>query len=123
MIQKPKLGAPCNSCGMCCQLQLCPLGQRVFDQVDGPCPGLRWVGEESRCGLVLNPREFAPVKAAVHGVAALREAALLLTAAGLGCDGRDGENPDADDPEYIRIIIETNAVPSAEIRAAIRKWT
>jgi hypothetical protein len=60
---KPRLGAPCNGCGVCCLAEPCPLGVLVTGRRTGRCAALEWVVSESRyrCGLVraLAPRWIA----------------------------------------------------------------
>lgn len=38
--QKPRYAAPCNHCGQCCTLQLCPIGEMAFPKAVAPCPAL-----------------------------------------------------------------------------------
>ena len=85
---KPPHGSACNSCGACCMIARCPLGQHVFGLEEfGPCPALAQTGEHTYgCGLVLDPRKYEPVRATTKGVEALRRAALLLIGSGDGCD-------------------------------------
>jgi hypothetical protein len=89
-VRKPPYGSACNGCGACCMVARCPLGQHVFglDEI-GPCPALTKTSETMyACGLVLDPKRYAPARAARNGVNALRRAALLLIGAGDGCDAR-----------------------------------
>jgi len=97
MIQKPSHGSPCNGCGACCRQELCPLGAGIFRTWEGPCPALIPEGAHFACGLIRNPQEYAPVRAAMHGTESLREAARYLVGAGVGCDTLgDGETPNLD---------------------------
>jgi hypothetical protein len=48
--EKPKFGAPCNHCGLCCQSQICPAGERAFPGREPPCPALT---PDRLCFLVL----------------------------------------------------------------------
>jgi len=44
---------PCNSCGYCCLIQVCPIGLSIFGgEKYRPCPALEWQGTQSRCGVV-----------------------------------------------------------------------
>jgi hypothetical protein len=56
---KPRPGAPCNGCGICCAAETCALGRLVFRRVGGPCPALAWTPEAGRyvCGLVTGPAD------------------------------------------------------------------
>lgn len=87
--EKPRHGEPCNRCGFCCEIELCQLSSAVFDMPfdAGPCPALLYDFDgQSRCGLATFPAQYAPVRAAIHGEEALREAAFFLIGSGVGCD-------------------------------------
>lgn len=51
---KPAFGAPCNGCGLCCALELCPIAEIAFPGASAPCPALRLADDGSRfyCELV-----------------------------------------------------------------------
>lgn len=61
-LPKPKYGAPCNGCGLCCKLEICGCGEMVLANLgiyDGPeagppCVFLVDVGGLYRCKLVLT---------------------------------------------------------------------
>ena len=55
MPSKPKIGAPCNGCGMCCTVQPCALAVVFLDCTEGPCIALELDGEKMVCGLVKRP--------------------------------------------------------------------
>lgn len=126
---KPPYGAACNHCGQCCEARLCPLGAIVFQRSDGPCPALGYVGEgigydgeaRSTCGLIVNPRAYAPVLAALNGVDALSEGAKLLCGAGIGCDAlADGEREPAATRDAI--FAKAGATPRVYVRRAKISW-
>lgn len=96
VLMKPPHGAPCNRCGLCCTLTLCPLGSHVFHKEIGPCPALEKTEDGlTACGLVAHPEAHALVLTLQKGKEALSDAAKWLTATGLGCDCRtNGEPPD-----------------------------
>ena len=54
---KPKPGAPCNGCGVCCLLEPCPLGAVLSGRRQGACVAVRWDGEcqQYRCGALIEP--------------------------------------------------------------------
>jgi hypothetical protein len=59
-LDKPGKMLPCNGCGLCCQEEVCDVGQEIFANPDkgiwldkGPCPGLVIRKGLYRCGLVL----------------------------------------------------------------------
>lgn len=82
--RKPKYGAPCNSCGICCMATQCKLSLQVFGDFASGCPALmeNADGVSYRCGLVTE------CHSPPH-----REAALLLIGAGDGCDARFNGEP------------------------------
>jgi hypothetical protein len=92
--RKPPHGSPCNGCGVCCMVTLCPLGQHILGFELGRCPALTKRDDTTYvCGLVLDPAKYAPTRAVTKSVAALRRAALLLIGSGDGCDARLNGEP------------------------------
>ncbi len=88
---KPKLGATCNGCGVCCLAEPCPVGILVSRRRAGACKALRWIQSESRyrCGVVDEPRAFLPRWLPARAIGADRVLARLvlrMIAAGRGCD-------------------------------------
>jgi len=80
LVAKPPFGAPCNGCGLCCSLEVCQVGQAVFETTAAPCPGLRREGGRFFCRAV-------EMSDAIGG-----EDARLLRfhmGIGLGCDADD----------------------------------
>lgn len=73
---KPSEGEPCNGCGVCCALELCPPGIVRHLRRQGPWPSLRWDAAATRyvCGLLADRRGWS---ARVVG---------RWIAAGEGCD-------------------------------------
>lgn len=50
--EKPKFGATCNGCGVCCMVQLCPLATvHLPPQATAPCPMLHFHDGRFWCGL------------------------------------------------------------------------
>jgi hypothetical protein len=125
MLEKPPYGAPCNSCGKCCQDELCRLGLKIFGPLDGPCPALTRTNTEADnsfgCGLILTPQRFAPKATQTYGAQAMSAAAALLCAAGAGCDAiAPGEAVDPGLRE--KLISMTEAHPPQEIAQARDLW-
>jgi len=87
-IEKPPYGTPCNGCGLCCQNEICPLGEIVFPRAQAPCPALVVDGDRYACGLITTPQTFRPLKASIYGVEELRAAAVIGVGAGIGCDAQ-----------------------------------
>ncbi|MBI5178489.1 MAG: hypothetical protein HZA04_04450 [Nitrospinae bacterium] len=54
---RPKVGEPCNGCGLCCAYAPCPMAQVRLWQEEGWCSALEWHDGEKRyrCGLVIAP--------------------------------------------------------------------
>jgi len=92
MINKPAHGAPCNRCGKCCEDDQCPLSVKVFGEI-GACPALEWEGDRSSCGLVSNPRVYAPVSVARYGAQRMSRGALMLIGSFGHCDGQLEDEP------------------------------
>lgn len=84
---KPRPGAPCNGCGVCCALRPCPLGMLVFRRMRGACPALQWQDDAGRylCGLLNSPQQHVRALPSCLLPAALRYTKRLI-AAGQGCD-------------------------------------
>lgn len=56
-MEKPRLGSPCNGCGMCCIVESCPLSVEHFGKLDA-CPALEKHGDRYACGLVTNASAY-----------------------------------------------------------------
>lgn len=103
MLEKPKIGLPCNNCGLCCQIQVCRNGafilnlvENLGDTVPGPCPALVSKSDGTfRCGVVENPNKY--IKNRPYPAKVLSKHFANLIGSGLGCDelGYD-EDPDED---------------------------
>jgi hypothetical protein len=113
--------SPCNGCGVCCMVTLCPLGQHIFGFELGRCPALTKRDDATYvCGLVLDPAKYAPTRAVTKGVAALRRAALLLIGSGDGCDARlNGEPRNA---PYEEALVRKCVRHAKQSRRAKRLW-
>lgn len=108
-LDKPPIGAPCNGCGLCCQVRVCGAGSyalglvaRYGERADGPCPALIADGERWSCGLVARPKDYID---SPRGVTVLREAVKILIGAGAGCD-EAGDEPDATALPRLRRVAE-----------------
>ncbi len=51
---KPREGAPCNGCGVCCLAEPCPVGVVVSRRFKGACKALVWSDAAGRyhCGML-----------------------------------------------------------------------
>ena len=84
---KPRIGAPCNGCGVCCAVAPCPLGVLVSRRTHGRCDALGWSEPDGRyrCRLVSEPEAHLP--AVLQRVAPLvARVARRSISAGTGCD-------------------------------------
>jgi len=57
-LPKPKYGAPCNGCGLCCKLEICDIGVEALEAMDdwstvAPCPFLVELDGAHRCKIIL----------------------------------------------------------------------
>lgn len=118
-LRKPPHGQPCNSCGTCCRIALCPLATHLFDRIAGPCPAIERDGQQQVCGLVRNPGNYAVSLTMIHGRTKMSAAAALLIGAGVGCDALEfGEKPDFD----FSIKLRRSAPPKHKVDAAMARW-
>jgi hypothetical protein len=121
MLEKPKIGEPCNGCGLCCQLQVCRNGAYAMQLVNtlgetvaGPCKALVSRADGSfGCGIVMYPNKY--IKGSKYPAKVLQKHFSVLIGAGSGCDEllendteEEAEKLDAiiancmDDPEYVK---------------------
>ena len=52
---KPKMGAPCNNCGWCCLIEVCPIGAELTGSTVAPCKLLVTKGDKHYCPLATDP--------------------------------------------------------------------
>lgn len=50
---KPLFGSPCNGCGLCCRMEICPIGREAFPGASARCPGMLFDEGRFHCRLVL----------------------------------------------------------------------
>jgi hypothetical protein len=57
---KPRTGAACNGCGVCCAAATCPVARMFLWQWRGACRALLWQANDQRyyCGLVQQPQHY-----------------------------------------------------------------
>lgn len=84
---KPRLGATCNGCGVCCAAEPCPVAFIFLLQFKGRCRALVWQDENGcyACGMVVQPDSFSPL---IPAFSRSWMGAFIATriAAGKGCD-------------------------------------
>ena len=81
---KPREGAPCNGCGVCCLAEPCPVGMVLSLKRRGACKRLRWSAPQGRyvCGLLAEAQAQPPSWWRRATLAWARR----LISAGTGCD-------------------------------------
>lgn len=89
---KPSFTAPCNHCGVCCQGQLCELGEMAFPRASAPCPGLDVREDAALCSLVVTE--------AVAGMEPMLAKSLGI---GCGCSMPDADTTDAQVDTFDRV--------------------
>lgn len=111
MIDKPKIGEPCNGCGLCCRIQVCRNGaylqglvRTLGDTVAGPCPALTTKEDGTQaCGIVLNAKKY--IRKSKYREDVLRRSFMVLIGAGDGCD-EPGEDPTPEEDAALDAHIE-----------------
>ncbi|MDR1553357.1 MAG: hypothetical protein LBS69_07845 [Prevotellaceae bacterium] len=90
-MNKPKIGEPCNGCGICCLTQVCRNGAYLLklvnelgEFVSGRCPALVQRDGRFFCDIILNPKKY--IKQSKYPAAVLSRNFGILTGAGTGCD-------------------------------------
>lgn len=102
MLTKPKIGEPCNGCGLCCQMYVCHTGAFLLgytqnigeERIKGPCKALTPKKDGSFvCGLIENPNKW--LGKSKYPAAVISKHVARLVGAGTGCDeiGHDEGNP------------------------------
>lgn len=89
---KPKFGAPCNGCGICCQLERCHFSVEILGAGPGPCPALEDQNGRAWCGLLRQPTKYmgdAPFVTSGTSVGRFQVAFASALAIGRGCDSDD----------------------------------
>ena len=111
MIEKPKIGEPCNGCGICCKIQVCMNGafvqglvRELGETVKGECPALVKNNDNTySCGVIINPNKY--IKHSKYPASVLSKNFAQLVGAGTGCDEL-GDNPTIDEEEKLDKVIE-----------------
>lgn len=91
-LPKPKIGEPCNGCGLCCAEKVCMNGAYVLKLVDklgdtiaGPCPALVAKKDGSYgCGIVETPKKY--IKDSKYPKEVLSKNFSFMIGSGRGCD-------------------------------------
>lgn len=83
---------PCNRCGTCCGLSLCPAAEEVFPGIETPCPALVYNGEKFACGLVIMEEKSG-----------LDKVVSRMLAIGHGCSMPDEDTTDDQIKQYDKL--------------------
>lgn len=93
MSVKPKIGEPCNGCGLCCLSQPCKNGAYILglvknlgdDTYPGKCPAIiQKHSGEYLCGIILNPNKY--IKNSKYPAKIKSKYFAILIGSGIGCD-------------------------------------
>ena len=78
---KPRFMQKCNGCGLCCSVEICPIGELAFPGAAAPCPGIVFKDGRTFCALVLAEKDsgFPPIVAMMLGIER-------------GCDANDDDD-------------------------------
>ena len=110
-MEKPKIGEPCNGCGVCCQIQLCNAGAFLLRKtkylgektIEGQCPALLPRPDGSFvCGLIVKPSVFVKSK---YRPEVISRTVAEIVGAGTGCD-EIGYDDDPDEANHLDAIVE-----------------
>ena len=92
-LEKPKIGEPCNGCGLCCKLSICYTGSFLLgfhsefgqERIYKECPALLQKNDgRFTCGLLENPLKF--LKKSKYRTEVLKKYIAISIGAGAGCD-------------------------------------
>ena len=97
MLDKPRIGEPCNGCGFCCIKEPCALANEFLSCWSGPCVALEQVGERFVCGLVAHPETYL-LHQDTKSQASEYISGLIVQSLGIGrgCDSYDENAPCVD---------------------------
>lgn len=89
--EKPKYAEPCNHCGLCCMLSLCPVAEQAFPGEAAPCRALVVNDSGAICGMVAM-EELAGLDGVVRRVLGI----------GCGCSMPDSDTSESEIVEFDR---------------------
>lgn len=134
-LPKPKIGEPCNRCGLCCSLTTCADGAYVLklveeygDPVTGPCPALvKNKNGTFSCGIVLKPKKY--LKKSKHTKDVLSKNFALLIRIGQRCDELIEEDTKRDLDKLVNLgtrqlgnqMLEKKSIRAIEIIHGIKR--
>lgn len=83
-LEKPAEWSPCNSCGLCCIKEQCPVSLGMFGE-HSVCPALQPDGDALKCALMIDATPYLPADRQAQGEE-WTQAIRLVLGAGNGCD-------------------------------------
>lgn len=89
---KPSYSSPCNHCGLCCTLSLCPVAEQAFPGESAPCRALVIEDGKATCGLVT-----------VEDAAGMDGMIRRVLGIGCGCSMPDDDTTEAEIEEFDRL--------------------
>lgn len=110
MLEKPKIGEPCNGCGVCCNIVMCNTGAFLLKKVaylgeksiPGPCSAIIKKADGSvGCGLILKPDKFLKSK---YRPEVISRTVAHLVSAGTGCDDIGYEEDEAEEEKLAAMV-------------------
>jgi hypothetical protein len=84
VLNKPKRGDPCNSCGLCCIEEACGISVAVFGDDRTPCAALEKEGDKFLCGLIRSPQKYVE-NMTVNGAKVFSVKVAEMLGVGKGC--------------------------------------
>jgi hypothetical protein len=94
ILAKPRLGQPCNGCGLCCAMEPCGIAREFIPDhpEEGPCRAMERHDGRFVCGMMRRPSHYMglPNDWADEHVGSMFAAAL---GSGQGCDADDLDAP------------------------------
>ena len=116
-IKKPKIGEPCNGCGICCINQVCMNGSyvlklvnRLGESVPGPCPAIvKHPDGKIDCGIILHPNKY--IKSSQYPAKILSKYFAHLIGAGNGCDELLDDDVPEEETKLEEILTQTQNNP------------
>ena len=110
-LPKPKIGEPCNGCGICCMIQICNTGAFLLKKttylgektISGLCPALIERDGKYVCGFIVAPQRFIRSK---YRPEVISRTVALCIGAGSGCDELGYDDNPAEEEALERMIDE-----------------
>lgn len=127
-LPKPKIGEPCNGCGICCHIQICNTGAfllrktKYFGEktIKGKCPALIQNDDNTfSCGFVVKPSKF--IKSKYRNKVISRTVSFLI-GAGTGCDSLGYDENNEEESQKLDAMMRKTAKDPIWIEAAKKHY-